>query len=191
MNALAATTIRICWLLFLVYWLISARRLKVVVERQAPQAARSYKLPTLLGGLLLWWPAAVPGLDHELYDRPAALRFVAAAVYMLGLGVACWARATLAGNWSSNVTFKRDHELIQTGPYRWARHPIYTGLTLMALGTALLVDRAGAWLGFLLMTLGFWIKLKHEESLLLRHSCPARFWQGKQSLADCLNSGSV
>ena len=103
------------------------------------------------------------------FFKPAALRLLAAALCVGGLAVAFWARATLAGNWSSNVTFKKNHELIQTGPYRWARHPIYTGLLLMALGTALISARLGSWLGLLLMTLGFWIKLKYEEELMLRH----------------------
>jgi len=169
MNAIAAYTISLCWLLFLAYWIISARRLKVVVERQTRQAALTYKLPTLLGGLLLWWPDACPGLDLKIYEKPAALRLLAAALCVGGLAVAFWARATLAGNWSSNVTFKKNHELIQTGPYRWARHPIYTGLLLMVIGTALQGGRLGSWLGCLLMTLGFWIKLKYEEDLLLRH----------------------
>ena len=169
MNLFAHYTITTCWLLFLIYWIISARRLKPVAERQTRQAAFTYKFPTLLGALLLWWPDACPGLDYQIYDRPIALRLLAAALCMGGLAVAFWARATLADNWSSNVTFKQNHELIQTGPYRWARHPIYTGLLLMALGTALISARLGSWLGLLLMTLGFWIKLKYEEGLMLRH----------------------
>jgi len=169
MNALAANTIQICWLLFLAYWIITAFKVKAVVERQTPRAAFSYKLPTLLGGLWLWWPDWCPGFSQLLYDRPEWLRLLAALICVSGLVVAFWARATLAGNWSSNVTFKQNHELIQTGPYRWARHPIYTGLLLMALGTALLIGRLGSWLGLVLLTLGFWIKLKYEEELMLRH----------------------
>jgi protein-S-isoprenylcysteine O-methyltransferase Ste14 len=83
--------------------------------------------------------------------------------------VALWARRTLAGNWSRAVTFKQDHELIQAGPYRFARHPIYTGMILMALGGAVAGGRLHCWLGFLLICAGFWIKLSQEESLLLRH----------------------
>ena len=51
-----------------------------------------------------------------------------ALVCLLGLFVTLWARWTLAGNWSSDVTFKQGHELIRTGPYRFVRHPIYTGI---------------------------------------------------------------
>ena len=72
-------------------------------------------------------------------------------VCVLGLFVAIWARRTLAGNWSSDVTFKRDHELIQTGPYRYAPASHLQGLLLMALGTALAGGQLRAWLGLLLL----------------------------------------
>ncbi|SPE60693.1 Isoprenylcysteine carboxyl methyltransferase (fragment) [Verrucomicrobia bacterium] len=87
----------------------------------------------------------------------------------LGLIVTLWARWTLGGNWSSSVTFKQGHELIRTGPYRLVRHPIYTGLLVMALGTALDFGQFRCWLALPLMTTAFWVKLKQEEKLLLRH----------------------
>ena len=81
-----------------------------------------------------------------------------------------WARWTLAGNWSSDVTFKQGHELMRTGPYRFVRHPIYTGFA----GDG---SRHGAWasgqlrcwLSIAVVGLAFWIKLKQEERLMLRH----------------------
>jgi len=46
-----------------------------------------------------------------------------ASICVLGLLVTLWARWTLGGNWSSAVTFKKGHELIRTGPYRFVRIP--------------------------------------------------------------------
>jgi protein-S-isoprenylcysteine O-methyltransferase Ste14 len=83
--------------------------------------------------------------------------------------VTIWSRRTLGGNWSSEVAFKQGHELVKTGPYRYARHPIYTGLLLMCLGTAVAVGQFHSWLGLLILCVGFWIKLRQEESLLLQH----------------------
>jgi protein-S-isoprenylcysteine O-methyltransferase Ste14 len=83
--------------------------------------------------------------------------------------MAIWSRRTLAGNWSSDVTFKQGHELIQNGPYRFTRHPIYTGILFMALGTAVAGGLLRCWLGFLLFFAALWIKLSQEEALLLRH----------------------
>ena len=79
-----------------------------------------------------------------------------------------WARFVIAGNWSDFVQVKQDHELIVDGPYRWVRHPIYTGLLLMFAGTALAV---GEWRGALAVVVAaaaFWRKLKLEEAVM-RH----------------------
>jgi protein-S-isoprenylcysteine O-methyltransferase Ste14 len=75
----------------------------------------------------------------------------------------------LADNWSSSVTLKQGHELIQSGPYRYARHLIYTGLVLMCLATALASEELHCRLGCVFLFAGFWIKLSQEDSLLLRH----------------------
>lgn len=88
---------------------------------------------------------------------------------VLGLFVTLWARTTLAGNWSSDVTFKQGHELIRRGPYRFVRHPIYTGLLMMCLGAAIEIARLHSWLAVPLMAIAFWLKLKQEERLMLSH----------------------
>ncbi len=67
------------------------------------------------------------------------------------------------------MTFKQDHELIKTGPYQFVRHPIYTGVLTMCLGSVAFDGRLQAWLGFALMFLAFWIKLRQEEALMLQH----------------------
>src|SRR5207245_715659 len=51
-------------------------------------------------------------------------------------------------NWGAVVTVQQDHGLVQFGPYARARPPIYTGLIVMALGTAVNYGRA---LGFALL----------------------------------------
>jgi len=162
-------TIIACWIFFVVYWIISARGLKPVAEREALWSGLMYRVPMSLGGILLFFQG-LPfpfGLALTPHGRP--VRVLAAVVCLLGLLLAIWSRRTLAGNWSSDVTFKRNHELIQVGPYRLSRHPIYSGLLLMALGTALAVGQLRAWLGLLLLFGGTWIKLRQEETLLLRH----------------------
>ncbi len=90
-------------------------------------------------------------------------------IVFVGLFITIWARVTLGGNWSARVTLKEDHELIQRGPYRAVRHPIYSGLLLMILGTAVL---AGQTVGFFALAIcfgAFWVKLRQEEALLTQH----------------------
>jgi protein-S-isoprenylcysteine O-methyltransferase Ste14 len=58
---------------------------------------------------------------------------------------------------------------VKAGPYRFVRHPIYTGLLVMCLGSAIEIGRLHCFLSLVVVGLGFWIKLKQEESLMLRH----------------------
>jgi protein-S-isoprenylcysteine O-methyltransferase Ste14 len=158
-----------CWIIFVIYWIASARRLKPVVEHQSWFRNLAHRLPLGAGVMLLWVPRLSHRLNLSLTPQTGAARVIGAGLCLLGLFMAVWSRRTLAGNWSSDVTFKHGHELIQSGPYRFARHPIYTGILFMALGTAVAGGLLRCWLGFLLILAGLWIKLSLEEALLLRH----------------------
>jgi protein-S-isoprenylcysteine O-methyltransferase Ste14 len=89
---------------------------------------------------------------------------VAAAVS--GFGFAWWARLYLGRLWSSSVTKKANHHVVDTGPYAIVRHPIYTGLIAACFATALLKGTPAGIVGAILMTLGFSIKARLEERFL-------------------------
>jgi protein-S-isoprenylcysteine O-methyltransferase Ste14 len=166
---LTNTIILGCWIVFFVYWIISAFGVKRIAERQSLAANLAHRIPVALGYWLLAFFQMPPWLKVQVIPRTDFTMAIGAAICVAGLFVTIWARITLAGNWSSDVTFKQDHELIRAGPYRYVRHPIYTGLLLMALGTAIVATQLHCWLGVLAFGAGFWIKLCQEERLLLRH----------------------
>jgi protein-S-isoprenylcysteine O-methyltransferase Ste14 len=87
---------------------------------------------------------------------------------VFGLGVCLWARAVLGRNWSGVVTLKEEHELIVRGPYRFVRHPIYTGLLAMLTGTVIYQGHLGGIIGLVLVFVSLWIKLSEEEELMLK-----------------------
>ena len=91
-----------------------------------------------------------------------------AALTVVGVAFAVWARLRLAGNWSSDVTLKRDHELIVDGPYRWVRHPIYTGILVALIGTGLAVGEWRAAVAVVLAGAAWWRKLTIEEGVMRR-----------------------
>ena len=55
------------------------------------------------------------------------LSSVGLAITVAGMTLLVWARQTLGRNWSQTVSAKEDHELVASGPYRYVRHPMYTG----------------------------------------------------------------
>ncbi|HXR04511.1 MAG TPA: isoprenylcysteine carboxylmethyltransferase family protein [Verrucomicrobiae bacterium] len=158
-----------CWITFLAYWLISAMQVKAVAERQSRWSALAHRIPLGCSYVLLAVWYLPPPMNLSVTPHADWARGMGAAICGLGLCVTLWARWTLAGNWSSDVTFKQGHELVKTGTYRFVRHPIYTGLLVMSLGTALDIGKFRGWLALPLMTAAFWIKLKQEERLMLRH----------------------
>jgi len=158
-----------CWFIFLVYWFVRAFGQKATAEPQSLASALTHRIPVGLGWFLLVYRELPPPMNLLLMPRTDLACLIGALVCAVGLYVTIWARRTLAGNWSSDVTFKQGHELIKTGPYRFVRHPIYTGLLVMCLGSAIEIGRLRCLLGLLAVGIGFWIKLKQEERLMMRH----------------------
>lgn len=158
-----------CWIIFLVWWYASALRVKAVTKRQSWSDSLAYRIPVLLGTVFLFVQRLPKPLNHPITSITDGMCWTGAVICIVGVMVAIWARITLAGNWSSNITFKKDHELIRTGPYRFVRHPIYTGMLLMALGLTLDVAALRCWIGLALYFIGFWIKLREEEKVMLTH----------------------
>jgi protein-S-isoprenylcysteine O-methyltransferase Ste14 len=70
----------------------------------------------------------------------AVLQGIGLALFLTGLGLAVWARFYLGRNWGTPMSEKVDAELVTTGPYRYIRNPIYSGLILAAIGTAVAVN---------------------------------------------------
>lgn len=156
-----------CWLLLALYWRFSARSVKPAAEAQS-LAGRLARTPVMLGFILLAVPWVYP-FGPAVMPHTADAQWLGIAICALGLALAIWSRKTLGDNWSQDVEFKQEHKLIEQGPYRYARHPIYLGHLLLALGTAFASGLLIAYAGFFSLFLGFFIKLRQEEKLLERH----------------------
>ena len=165
-----------CWVLFALYWFISAGSVKSTQETKGRLAGNWHSIWLIIGGLFL---SNVPflanlgvstsSLTTLLIPHSIVVNVVAIVFVITRLIVAILARRTLAGNWSRAVAFKEHHELITTGLYHFVRHPIYTGILLMISATVLFVGTLSAAIGFVIIVLGLWFKLRAEEELLTEH----------------------
>ncbi len=169
MRAVYVSLVPMLWGIWAIYWWIAARGVKAVVRRESLASRLGHILPLAAAALLFLLPSA-PGWLGERFIRPgAAIYLGGVGLVVAGLLLCVWARLVLGGNWSGTVTLKRDHEIVCTGPYRWVRHPIYTGLLVMFLGSAI---AEGEWRGLIALVLVFaalWRKLKLEERWLGEH----------------------
>jgi protein-S-isoprenylcysteine O-methyltransferase Ste14 len=78
----------------------------------------------------------------ERIDGPV-LEGIGLALWIAGIALAVWARLYIGRNWGMPMTRREDPDLVTTGPYRFIRHPIYTGIILAMIGTALAISLFG------------------------------------------------
>ena len=169
------------WLAFVVIWVIGAAKIKRAERRVAGWPRLLQVALTAAGAVLLFDPAMNTGILGVRCLPPSAIfGDLGAAITAGGLAFAVWARFVLGRNWSSQITLKQEHELIQSGPYRLVRHPIYSGVLLALLGTAIYIGELRGFIAFPLFVAGWWLKARVEESLLLEHfGEPYRDYQRK------------
>jgi protein-S-isoprenylcysteine O-methyltransferase Ste14 len=161
------TTIRTMWLVWWVSWLAAAAWSDRAVKRPPSRHQIIYRLLAGLGAVLLFGMYRHNlRVEMILWRTPIALGWAMVAVVFAGLLFTWWARIHLGRLWSSSVTRKADHYVVDTGPYGIVRHPIYTGIILASLATAAMRGTALAWLGACVMTIGWVIKARLEEEFL-------------------------
>jgi len=168
MTSTTSIFIGFCWTAWLLYWLIMASSTKRTIERRG---FFGYRLVALF--LILGWLAAGRIVhvspQSRLWHTTLALGIVSDCIVVAGAAFTVWARIALGRNWSAEVTFKQDHELIEFGPYALVRHPIYTGLLVMALGTAISYGRTIGFALFFSLCGAVWWKARQEERIMSTH----------------------
>jgi protein-S-isoprenylcysteine O-methyltransferase Ste14 len=128
--------IGIAWIVFWIYWLASASTSK--------QSVRSGWRTRLIGvsavGVFL-----IAGVLRRgsLAVHSVVLEVIGTLLFACGIGLAVWARLHLGRNWGMPMSQRAEPELVTSGPYRFVRHPIYSGLLTALLGTALVDNLLG------------------------------------------------
>lgn len=117
-------------------------------------------------GLMLWQRLSIGWLGLAVLPHNFVTGMIGVLICAAGLVFAVWARRTLGANWSGVVTLKEGHELIQRGPYRLVRHPIYTGVLMLVLGTGIVVGEVRSFLATLFFIFSFSLRIRDEEKVL-------------------------
>ncbi|SON54635.1 putative protein-S-isoprenylcysteine methyltransferase [Hartmannibacter diazotrophicus] len=160
------------WIVFVVFWMWSARESKPRQARHGSTMARLFLLLRFVAVAVLFLPLpfyAGTWLDWSVFPHGVPILALGAALTVAGIAFACWARVHIGRNWSGEVDFKQGHELVMSGPYRFVRHPIYTGLLLAFVGTALSLGAVRGFVALAIVLITFWRKLQVEERWMTQH----------------------
>jgi len=142
-STLVIAGIGIGWIAFWLYWIVSASKVKKGTLPNIKQFAGTRIILLGLAYILVLIYNHLPLSFKQHYLTPTnstdvlMLGFV---IFLLGIFLAVWARINLGKNWGMPMTQKQTPELVTSGPYHYIRHPIYSGILLMAFGSFLDVN---------------------------------------------------
>lgn len=171
--------INLPWAGWFASWVIAA----IWTERTIKRAGRGRELPSRLlslGGFVLLLVQVKldpsgrriggvpmpPLLAEQVWMLPGAIAWAMVALASTGFLFCWWARVHLGRLWSSNVTRKARHHVVDTGPYRIVRHPIYTGILTAAFATAAVTGTVRAIVGAAMLAVAYAMKARLEERFL-------------------------
>jgi protein-S-isoprenylcysteine O-methyltransferase Ste14 len=164
MREWAAALIGLVWLSWFVLYRFVTQAASSDEQVESSWSRASYIIPMFVGTGLVVWPGWPGWLGERVLPPWPALYWAGLSLTIGGLGFSTWARAVLGANWSGTVALKVGHELVQAGPYRWIRHPMYSGVLVAMAGTALASGRVHAFAGFVIALLALWYKSRIEET---------------------------
>ena len=163
----------VIWVVFWIYWITIAVMTRSPMKRQQSRwdgvLFRLFLLIVVVFAFLSL-PYSQPEsvfLIQRFIPDTTVIGLIGTIITLLGIGFAIRARLHLGKNWSSMPAIRVDHTLIRTGPYRYVRHPIYTGILFGLAGTAIVIGEPLALVGLFLILLAFLWKIRMEENYLL------------------------
>jgi len=157
----------VIWIGWLASWVAASFWSGRTAKRSTTWETWAYRVAIFAGAILIA-PWTAPALGEkpirEVSDTGA---YALAGVMLLGLLLTWIARIHLGRLWSSAITRKEQHQVVDTGPYAFVRHPIYAGIIIALIATALTEATLVALLGATLIALGLWLKAYAEERFLM------------------------
>ncbi|HTR19130.1 MAG TPA: isoprenylcysteine carboxylmethyltransferase family protein [Candidatus Paceibacterota bacterium] len=161
-----AYLILLCWVVFLVVWLVSAINTKRYARRNMNSLFMRLVIVVIVSVFFSskTVQAIFVGAQQSIATPP--VQWLGVVLCVLGMALAIWARVYLGRNWGMPMSLKQEAELVTTGPYAYVRHPIYSGFMLAALGSALV----SVWwfVPLVLFSIYFIYSAKTEEKIMLK-----------------------
>jgi protein-S-isoprenylcysteine O-methyltransferase Ste14 len=159
---------KLLWFGLALYWLISSWSVKKTIKRQSGWQRTVYIICVCVAFTLLFQEQSlIPFLNKPVLPQNTWWKMLGLLACSAGLVFSLAARIYLGKNWSARITIKENHELVETGPYRISRNPIYTGFLVAFIGTSLSLGLLKGYLGIIVLLTCLLIKISGEEKFML------------------------
>lgn len=149
-------------------WLVIRDKLTGKGKTQHDQGTRNYNFISIatgmtaagfLNGISIFWFTG---------SRTALLVWVGCGIMIVGLAFRIWAILVLGAYFRTTVELDERRTVVRAGPYRWIRHPSYSGLLLVCLGYGIALQN---WLSLLVVitlpAIALLYRIRVEEEVLI------------------------
>ncbi len=169
------TIIGIGWVVFWLYWIIAAFKSKsstIPSDVKRFVGIRVSVIPLALVFVIIYRFMPKSFRDHAWASNNPLL-YVGLLLFLAGIVLAFWARITMGEDWGMPMTVKQKPGLVTSGPFRYIRHPIYSGLILMALGSSFVEN--SYWIVVTLVALFYFTYSAFSEEKMLAEQLPKAY----------------
>lgn len=155
------------WVATGIYWIWASRTMKKAQKKEGIQFRVFYMFFWVIPVVITFF-TILPGdfPNQKLYASISVLNWIAFVLALTSLAFMIWSRVVLGKNWSGRIAIKKDHQLITNGPYRFVRHPMYTGFIFAFFWSAVLLGEVRGLISFIILVIGVLMKLRLEEKFV-------------------------
>ncbi|MFW2504657.1 methyltransferase family protein [Clostridium diolis] len=165
------TVVSYIWGIFWIYWILAAMKTRSNVKKESsgqrniPRIVHlilvivSYAITFFQFKNIFLWNRILPSYEYVDY--------IGIAILVFSLLFAIWARIVLGRNWSGAIQKVEEQRLVRSGPYKYIRNPIYTGIVCGFFGTFLTFGSLASIIGFCIILTTYIIKINREQRFLV------------------------
>jgi len=162
------------WAAFWLYWVAAAFSMK----RGRVAWGREARIRLIIIAVAVV-AARLGAFRAHGFDTNPWAQAIGLTLWAVGLGFAIWARVNLGRNWGTPMTQKKEPELVTSGPYRLVRHPIYSGILLAGVGTA--IGLSWLWLPVVALAAIYFVYAATVEERFMAEQFPETYPAYKRS----------
>ncbi|UQD50993.1 isoprenylcysteine carboxylmethyltransferase family protein [Bacillus methanolicus] len=160
------------WVIFWAYWLLSGLETRSKIKKEKSGENPLYRIVHVtleafsilivivrFNRVLIW---------KEIIAGNSIVDFVGLIIVFVGLMFSIWAKLVLGKNWSGAIQKVEKQELVKSGPYKYIRHPIYTGIIVGLIGSLIINRNFSSLFAVIIVTVLYIVKVNKEQKFLIK-----------------------